>query len=96
MIRNIEGSVNSFFNWYTWTQQKLTEGALARWIGFSPRTMVNIKRGFYAPNKPYTERPAAGRKVSNDDFEVLRDACESIKMTQRKTEVNISKRGDLK
>ena len=83
MIGNVEGSVENFFAWYRMTREKPTQARLARWIGFSPRTMANIKRGCFAPGKPYTERPCATRKIMNDDFEVLRDACKSMRLTQR-------------
>lgn len=83
MIGNVEGSVENFFAWHRMTHEKPTQAQLARWIGFSPRTMSNIKRGSYAQGKPYTERPCATRKIRNDDFEVLRDACKSMRLTQR-------------
>ena len=83
MISNISASIDYYFAWVRLTRERPTQAQLARWIGFSPRTMSNIKRGSYAQGKPYTERPCATRKIRNDDFEVLRDACKSMRLTQR-------------
>lgn len=49
-----------------------TRTALAKRLGISTCTVSRVVTGAYAVGCPYTSHPMACRKISNDDFEVIR------------------------
>lgn len=48
-----------------------TRAALAKRLGVSTCTVSRVVTGAYAVGCPYTDKPMACRRISNDDFEVI-------------------------
>ena len=66
-------------------------GGLAQWLGVSARTLFNIRRGEYAPGKPYSDSPCKTRRIANSAFGAIREASDRVSRRNRLT----SKKGEM-